>query len=41
MGSVIFCSSGQALRVLASSDATEPDATAIMVVEEVQRPATT
>jgi hypothetical protein len=34
-GSVIFCSGGQALRVLASSDGIDPEATAILVVEEV------
>jgi hypothetical protein len=36
-GSVIFCSDGVALRVLASSDDTDPEATAILVVEEVRR----
>ena len=41
-GSVIFCSGGQALRVLASSnDETDPKATPILVVEEVRRPAPT
>ena len=34
-GSVIFCSGRPALRVLASSDNTDPEATAILVVEEV------
>jgi hypothetical protein len=34
-GSVIFCSGHPALRVLASSNATDPEATTILVVEEV------
>jgi hypothetical protein len=34
-GSVIFCSGRPALRVLASSDNTHPEASAILVVEEV------